>query len=72
MRFPMVDKRKDGVIAKGQLFLAFFVLSGRLETVLDPVTASQAARVSPLDEHHCVAHVAWTATYAAAPVITTS
>jgi Domain of unknown function (DUF4440) len=21
-------------------------------------------RVSPLDEHHCVAHVAWTATYA--------
>jgi signal transduction histidine kinase len=30
--------------------LAYFVLSGRLETVLDPVTASQAARVSPLDE----------------------
>src|SRR5688572_25690296 len=21
-------------------------------------------RVSPIDEHHCVAHVAWTATYA--------
>ena len=28
----------------------FFVTSGRLPTVLDPVTASQAARVSPLDE----------------------
>jgi signal transduction histidine kinase len=30
--------------------VAFFFAAGRLPTVLDPVTASQAARVSPLDE----------------------
>ena len=24
----------------------------------------RAVRLSPIDEHHCVAHVAWTATYA--------
>jgi len=30
--------------------VAFFFASGRLTTVLDPVTASQAASVSPLDE----------------------
>lgn len=26
----------------------------------------RALRISPIDEHHCVAHVAWTATYARA------
>jgi two-component sensor histidine kinase len=30
--------------------VAYLVAAGRLPTVLDPVTASQAARVSPLDE----------------------
>lgn len=24
----------------------------------------RAVRVSPIDEHHCVAHVAWTSSYA--------
>ena len=32
------------------LLVAYFFAAGRLPTVLDPVTASQAARVSPLDE----------------------
>lgn len=27
----------------------------------------RAVRIDPIDEHHCVAHVAWTATYDRGP-----
>jgi len=37
------------LVSHGAL-VGFFFAAGRLPTVLDPVTASQAARVSPLDE----------------------